>query len=287
MFEARYGGHRRIGRLGALARVFWPPQGPAWPRPARASLTRPRRSAGNLAEVTTVARRPNTEADCGTIMQAAVDRYGGPDILVVASGLNDVSPIVDMTPERFEKVMQGNLTGAWLLCKAFGQRVIPQGARQGGPGVFGARKVVTWRATPPIARLEGSHRRPHQGLGLRVGQARTLSTPSPTVFLLTTDGLDVEDNEATATRNGMLARIPLGRLGEPEDLAGPLLFLARAPRIFIRTHPVRRRWLHRGLAMTSRSVIAIVWRRTHGPRHSSGLRPRGSRGRVYDPRRRS
>src|SRR4029077_9175877 len=65
--------------------------------------------------------------DCGTIMQAAVDRYGGLDILVGGSGLNDVSPIFDMTPERFEKVMQGNLTGAWLLCKAFGQRVIPQG----------------------------------------------------------------------------------------------------------------------------------------------------------------
>jgi NAD(P)-dependent dehydrogenase (short-subunit alcohol dehydrogenase family) len=46
-----------------------------------------------------------------------------------------------------------------------------------------------------------------------------------------------EDNEkATATRNGMLARIPLGRLGEPADLAGPLLFLASSASDFCTGH---------------------------------------------------
>ena len=36
-----------------------------------------------------------------------------------------------------------------------------------------------------------------------------------------------EDNEnAQTVRKGFLARVPKGRLGEPEDLAGPLLFLA-------------------------------------------------------------
>ena len=39
-----------------------------------------------------------------------------------------------------------------------------------------------------------------------------------------------EDNDnANKVRSGFLARVPVGRLGEPEDLAGPLLFLcARA-----------------------------------------------------------
>lgn len=36
-----------------------------------------------------------------------------------------------------------------------------------------------------------------------------------------------EDTEnAKAVRQGLLTRVPKGRLGEPEDLAGPLLFLA-------------------------------------------------------------
>jgi len=46
------------------------------------------------AEVATVNRRPDTEDDCAAIVQAAVDRFEGVDILVVASGLNDVSLIV-------------------------------------------------------------------------------------------------------------------------------------------------------------------------------------------------
>ena len=46
-----------------------------------------------------------------------------------------------------------------------------------------------------------------------------------------------EDNEkARTTRAGMLARIPLGRLGEPSDLAGPLLFLASRASDFYTGH---------------------------------------------------
>ncbi|HXI75680.1 MAG TPA: SDR family oxidoreductase [Steroidobacteraceae bacterium] len=191
------------------------------------------------AEVTTVARRPNTEADCGTIMQAALDRHGGLDILVVASGLNDVSPIVDMTAERFEKVMQGNLTGAWLLCKAFGQRVIPQGrggkvvlvssarGKLGHPAgytAYCASKAATDGLTKALGCEWGKH-------GI------TVNAIAPTVFRSPLTAWMFEDNEkATATRNGMLARIPLGRLGEPEDLAGPLLFLASRASDFYTGH---------------------------------------------------
>jgi len=52
-----------------------------------------------------VARRPNSEADAEAMVSAAVLAHGGIDILVVASGMNDVSPIVDMSRERFDAVM--------------------------------------------------------------------------------------------------------------------------------------------------------------------------------------
>jgi NADP-dependent 3-hydroxy acid dehydrogenase YdfG len=45
------------------------------------------------ATVAPVNRRPNTEADCEAIMETATSQFGGVDILVVASGLNDVSMI--------------------------------------------------------------------------------------------------------------------------------------------------------------------------------------------------
>src|SRR5580704_14724428 len=48
-------------------------------------------------QVCSVARRPNTEADCEIIVDSAVGAFGGVDILVVASCMNDEAPITEMT----------------------------------------------------------------------------------------------------------------------------------------------------------------------------------------------
>jgi NAD(P)-dependent dehydrogenase (short-subunit alcohol dehydrogenase family) len=191
------------------------------------------------AEVATVARRPSQEDDCEAIMQRAVDRFGGLDILVVASGLNDVSPIIDMAAERFENVMQGNVTGAWLLSKAFGKRVIPQGrggkvvlvsstrGALGHPAGYSAY-CASKAATDGLTRA----------LGCEWGKyGITVNAIAPTVFRSPLTAWMFEDNEqAKAMRAGMLARIPLGRLGEPEDLAGPLLFLVSRASDFYTGH---------------------------------------------------
>lgn len=191
------------------------------------------------ADVVTVARRPAAAGDCDAIMQAGMDRFGALDILVVGSGLNDVSPIVDMAPERFANVMNGNVTGAWLLCRAFGQRVIAQGrggkvvlvssarGKLGHPAgytAYCASKAATDGLTKALGCEWGKH-------------AITVNAIAPTVFRSPLTAWMFEDNEkANATRNGMLARIPLGRLGEPEDLAGPLLFLASKASDFYTGH---------------------------------------------------
>ena len=191
------------------------------------------------AEVAAVPRRPGDEADCEAIMQAGVERFGGLDILVVGSGLNDVSMIVDMAPERFENVMHGNVTGAWLLCRAFGKRVIPQG--RGGKVVLvsSARGLLGHPAgysayCASKAATDGLTR----ALGCEWGKhGITVNAIAPTVFRSPLTAWMFEDNDkARTTRNGMLARIPVGRLGEPEDLAGPLLFLASRASDFYTGH---------------------------------------------------
>ena len=57
------------------------------------------------AEVEAVASRPSSETACDAIVQKAVERFSRVDILVVASGKNDVSRIVDMSPERFNQFL--------------------------------------------------------------------------------------------------------------------------------------------------------------------------------------
>ena len=106
-------------------------------------------------------------------MQAGIEHFGALDILVVGSGLNDVSPIVDMSPERFENVMHGNVTGAWLLCRAFGQARDRTGPwRQGRARFLCARQARASGRLQRLLRIQGRDRRTDAGAGLRVGQVR-------------------------------------------------------------------------------------------------------------------
>ncbi len=179
-------------------------------------------------EAIAVNRRPNTEADCEAIVNAAVDAFGGVDILVIASGVNDVAMIGDLTPERFQKVMLANVDGAWLMARAAGKRMIEQGR--------GGKVVFTSSARGKLGHPAGysaycTSKSAVDGLTKALGcewgkHGITVNAIAPTVFRSPLTAWMFEENEnATSVRTGFLARVPVGRLGEPEDLAGPLLFL--------------------------------------------------------------
>lgn len=184
------------------------------------------RAAGFMATAVNV--RPDSEENCDTIVDAAIEGYGRVDILVVASGMNDVAPIVDMEPSRFARVMMANVDGAWLMARAAGRRMIEQGS--GGKIVFtsSARGKLGHPAgysayCTSKSAVDGMTR----ALGCEWGKyGITVNAIAPTVFRSPlTAWMFGDDENATNVRKGFLARVPLGRLGEPEDLAGPLLFL--------------------------------------------------------------
>ncbi len=183
--------------------------------------------AAGIAAIS-ISRRPNSESDCDAIIDAAVAAYGSVDILVVASGMNDVALIGDMTPDRFQKVMLANVDGAWLIARAAGKQMITQG--RGGKVVFtsSARGKLGHPAgysayCTSKSAVDGMTK----ALGCEWGPHRiTVNAIAPTVFRSPlTAWMFGDDDKAVAVRNGFLARVPIGRLGEPEDLAGPLLFL--------------------------------------------------------------
>ena len=78
-------------------------------------------------KVHSVAKRPSSEENCATIVNAAVDRFRSVDILVVASGQNKVAKIVDQKPEDFLDVMDANVTQSWLMARAAARQMLKQG----------------------------------------------------------------------------------------------------------------------------------------------------------------
>jgi NAD(P)-dependent dehydrogenase (short-subunit alcohol dehydrogenase family) len=210
-------------------------------------------AAGNAAELQKVAEackqlggevyalpmRPASEANCEAIVEASIERFGRLDILVVASGFNKVSKIVDQPAADFLDIIDANVTQSWLMARAAGRQMLKQGG--GGKVILmsSARGLLGHPAgysayCASKSAVDGITK----ALGCEWGDAGiTVNALGPTVFRSPLTQWMFEDNDrAREVRKGFLTRVPKGRLGEPTDLAGPLLFLASKASDFYTGH---------------------------------------------------
>ncbi|MEP1932849.1 MAG: SDR family oxidoreductase [Roseibium sp.] len=191
------------------------------------------------ADVETIVMRPSDEAACQSMVDASVQAFGSLDILVVASGMNKVAKIDALTPDDFENVMDANVTQSWLLARAASTQMKTQGTGGKVVLVSSARGLLGHPAgytayCASKAAVDGITK----ALGCELGEDNiTVNAIAPTVFRSPLTAWMFEDNDkAKGFRDGFLARVPKGRLGEPEDLIGPLLFLASRASDFYTGH---------------------------------------------------
>jgi NAD(P)-dependent dehydrogenase (short-subunit alcohol dehydrogenase family) len=183
--------------------------------------------------------RPDSEAACEDLIAQTVAQFGRLDILVVASGMNRVAKINDMAPETFDDVMDANVTQSWLMARAASVQMMAQG--DGGKivlmssarGLLGHPAGYTAYCASKAA-VDGMTK----ALGCELGATGiTVNAIAPTVFRSPLTAWMFEDtDEAKSVRQGFLTRLPKGRLGEPEDLVGPLLFLCSKASDFYTGH---------------------------------------------------
>lgn len=181
------------------------------------------------AEVQLLYRRPDTLEDAQAMVDASVRAYSGLDQLFVASGYNKAGFIHEQPLEEWERIMDANVRGAWLMAKAAGSYWIER--KQAGKvllvssvrGRFGNVSGYTGYcaskgATDMLTRVLATE-------WARYGT--TVNAIAPTVFRskLTAWMYDEDNALGQATKQRSLSRIPLGRLGEPEDLVGMALYL--------------------------------------------------------------
>ncbi|MTH99101.1 SDR family NAD(P)-dependent oxidoreductase [Roseibium sp. RKSG952] len=191
------------------------------------------------AQVASLNVRPADEETCSRLGNLAVERFGSLDILVAASGMNKVAKIDAMAPADFENIMDANVTHSWLLARAAARHMKEQ--EQGGKivlmssarGLLGHPAGYTAYCASKAA-IDGITK----ALGCELGKNNiTVNAIAPTVFRSPlTAWMFEDDDKARGFRDGFLSRVPKGRLGEPEDLIGPLLFLVSKASDFYTGH---------------------------------------------------
>jgi 2-deoxy-D-gluconate 3-dehydrogenase len=181
------------------------------------------RVAGELGELGMVlaADVRDEEAMVG-VVAATVERYGSLDILVNNAGLGGRASFLDMTEESWRTMIDTHLTGSFLTSKAAVQAMISGG----GGSIINMGSMYSIFGPP-----RGVHYATAKSgmLGLTRALAVELAPYAIRVNAILPGWIDTEMTSLVRTTKmgeEIVAKIPLGRFGVPDDLVGAALLLA-------------------------------------------------------------
>ncbi len=215
------GASRGIGRVLALALAGQGAKVVVSARNAEAleTLTAEIKAQGGdaLAVVGDVA----LDADANNLIGQAIAIYGKIDILVNNAGITRDGLLLRMKSDDWYAVLDTNLKGAFLCTRAVAKFM----SKQRSGRIINMSSVVGEMGNAGQANYCASK----AGLiGLTKSVARELARRNVTANVITPGFIvtDMTENMTDKAREAMTEQIPLGRLGEPEDVANAVLFLA-------------------------------------------------------------
>jgi len=159
--------------------------------------------------------------DCVRVIEEVLDQHGQLDILVNNAGITVDKTVRKMSSEEWDRVIHVNLSGAFYLSKAILQHMLDRGYGRiinissviGSAGGFGQANYAAAKSGM---------------FGLTMSLALETATKGITVNTVT-PGLITTDMTAAVPPTVMekiVARIPVGRFGEPDEVARVVEFLA-------------------------------------------------------------
>lgn len=173
--------------------------------------------------------------DVRNLLALTLEAYGDVDVLINNAAIMDSAPFLDLTEEEFNQVLGVNLKGCFLLGQAAARRMIEQIEEGKPPGVivnissinqvFALPNYVAYSASKGgVNQLTKAMALALAGHGIRVNAIGpgSIATPMLQSVLRNAEG-----------KKRLLQRTPLGRIGEPSEIAAIAVFLASSEASYV------------------------------------------------------
>ena len=159
--------------------------------------------------------------DVKKVFQRVAEKYGCIDILVNNAGISESTPFLNYTEETFDKVMDLNVKGVFTATKAAAECM----AERGQGVILSTSSMVSISGQPSGFAYPASKFAVN---GMTVSLARELGPKGIRVNAVAPGITETDMMKAVPKEviEPMIQRIPLRRLGQPEDIANAFVFLA-------------------------------------------------------------
>lgn len=161
-----------------------------------------------------------SEADSERLIEAAVGAFGRLDIFVSNAGIHRIRPFLETTAKTFDEVFRTNVRGAFLACRAAARAMVAAGS---GGAIVIVGSTNSFVAEPHMAAYNASKA---SLVLLAKSMAIDLAAYRIRVNMVAPGTILSEITRPMIESGFGFGTVPLGRIGEPLDVAWPVLWLA-------------------------------------------------------------